>query len=398
MLADQSLPVIPATEYPLRWARVQAFMQARGLDLLLAYGDDRAVAGPAHVRWLANVPVHFEPMCILMRPEGDPVLLCGPESDQYALLAGQVTDVRVLREFTHPDEDYPYSKIENLAQIVADVAGRHPTRSGSAMRVGVAGGGLMSVQTLDALHAALPGAEWLDVDGPLGALRGCKSQAELAVIRRAYRIAEEGLRAAVEAIRPGVTERSVAAEAEAAMRRAGAEGTGIDTIVASGPHSRPILARSTFRKIQADELVLLTVAPRYEGYHAAIGRPVLVGHPGPVIRRALETAWRAQEACAAALRPGAVGRDVEALGRQVVGEEGLGRYFLYSGLHSVGVIEFEPPIFGPSSDALLAEDMVISIDIPLFNAPWGGLRMEDGFRISATGSERLNDTPWLIEK
>jgi Xaa-Pro aminopeptidase len=189
----------------------------------------------------------------------------------------------------------------------------------------------------------------------------------------------------------------VAAEADAAMRRAGSEGTGIDTIVASGPNSRPILARSTWRQIGATDLVLLTVAPRYEGYHAAIGRPVLVGDPGPEIRRALEAACRGQEVCFRGLRPGKLGRDVEALGRQVVAEAGLGRYFLYSGLHSIGVIEFEPPILGPSSTTVLEENMIISVDIPLFNTPWGGLRVEDGYLITADGAERLNQTPYVIE-
>jgi Xaa-Pro aminopeptidase len=182
------------------------------------------------------------------------------------------------------------------------------------------------------------------------------------------------------------------------MRRAGAEGTGIDTIVASGPHSRPILGRSTFRRIQANELVLLTVAPRYEGYHGAIGRPVLVGNPGDEIRRSLDVACQAQEACFRAMRPGIEGREVEAIGRQIVAEAGLGSYFLYSGVHSVGVIEFEPPILGPSSEARLKKDMVISIDIPLFNTPWGGLRIEDGYLITATGVERLNETPYQIQK
>lgn len=55
----------------------------------------------------------------------------------------------------------------------------------------------------------------------------------------------------------------------------------------------------------------------------------------------------------------------------VHGAAGLGEYFLYSGVHSVGVIEFEPPIFGPSSPAVLKPGMVISVDIPLFNTPWG---------------------------
>jgi Xaa-Pro aminopeptidase len=182
------------------------------------------------------------------------------------------------------------------------------------------------------------------------------------------------------------------------MRRAGAEGTGIDTIVASGPHTRPILARSTFRRIQDDELVLLTVAPRYEGYHGAIGRPVLVGDPGQEIRRAVDVACRAQEACFQAMRSGAKGGQVEAMGRRVVQDAGMGSYFLYSGLHSVGVVEFEPPIFGPSSDASLAENMVISVDIPMFNAPWGGLRVEDGFLVTGSGAERLNRTPYKIQK
>ncbi len=67
-------------------------------------------------------------------------------------------------------------------------------------------------------------------------------------------------------------------------------------------------------------------------------------------------------------------------------------------MHSVGVIEFEPPIFGPSSAALLAPDMVISVDIPLFNTPWGGLRVEDGYVITALGAERLHQTPYRIQK
>jgi Xaa-Pro aminopeptidase len=368
-------------------------MAEHDLDLVVAYADDRATFGPAHARWLADFPVHFEPVCILIPKHGEPALLCGPESDQYALLAGQISDVRVLEAFTHPDEDYPYSDIQGLSEIVPDVIGD----VGLVKRVGIAGRGLMGCAILFAFHEALD-AEWVDIENAMCDLRAVKSPAELAVIRYAYQIAERGLEVAVDAISVGVTEREVAAEAEAAMRRMGAEGTGIDTIVASGPNARPILARSTFRRIQQDELVLLTVAPRYEGYHGAIGRPVLVGDPGDEIRRAVEVAVRAQETCFGAMRPGREGWAVEAAGRKIVQAAGLGPYFLYSGLHSVGVTEFEPPIFGPSSGAKLKPGMVISVDIPMFNAPWGGLRVEDGFLITDAGAERLNETPYRFQK
>jgi Xaa-Pro aminopeptidase len=368
-------------------------MEEQELDLVLAYADDRATFGAAHARWLANFPVHFEPACILMPGQGAPVMLCGPESDEYARLVGQIPDVRVLREFTHPDEDYPYSKIQGLSQVLVDVLGDLKR----VKKVGMAGQSLMGSALLAAFRETLD-VQWVDVENAICDLRGPKSPAEIEVIRYAYRIAEQGLLAAVDAIHVGVTERAVAAEAEAAMRRAGAEGTGIDTIVASGPNSRPILARSTWRRIQADELVLLTVAPRYEGYHGAIGRPVFVGDPGDEIQRAVDVARRAQEACFEAMRPGVEGRQVESMGRQVVQDAGLGSYFLYSGLHSVGVIEFEPPIFGPSSEARLARDMVLSVDIPMFNAPWGGLRVEDGFLVTEAGAERLNETPYWLQR
>ena len=394
MFSAQTRPVIPDVEYPQRWKKVQEWMVIQNLDILVAYADDRATFGAAHARWLANFPVHFEPACILMPHHGEPVMLVGPESDQYARLVGRITDVRVLREFTHPDEDYPYAKIQSLIEIMAETG--HDISA--VRRVGLGGGGLIGVEVLTALRKALPEAEWVDVENSLCDLRAQKSPAEIEVIRCAYNIAEAGFQAAMDTIQVGVTERAVAAEIEAAMRRAGSEGTGIDTIVASGPNTRPILARSTFRPIEKHDLVLVTIAPRYEGYHAAIGRVILVGNPGKEVEQALAVAIQAQKACYGALHPGVEGRKVEAIGREILTEANLGQYFLYSGVHSLGVIEFEPPIFGPSSPATIKENMIISIDIPMFNTPWGGLRVEDGYLITAAGAEPLNHTPYFIHK
>ena len=385
-------PVIPADEFPKRWKMVQQMMADQKLDILVAYADDRAVFGPAHARWMADFPVHFEPVCILFAPQGAPVMLVGPESDEYALLRGQIKDVRILAELTHPDEDYPFSTMQNLGEIINELG----FSTGGKIRVGIGGRGLIGADLLAAFEQSLPNTRWVDVENGLCNLRACKSPAEIAVIRHAYTIAQIGLKAAMETIAPGVSERALAAEIESAMRRAGAEGTGIDTIVACGPNTRPILARSTFRKIGQNDQVLLTIAPRYEGYHAAIGRPVLVGKPEAAIEQALEVALRAQTACFEALETGRKGREIEAVGRRIVEQAGLGELFLYSGVHSLGVIEFEPPIFGPGSDALLRENMVVSVDIPMFNAPWGGLRVEDGYLMGANKAQKLNQTPGIL--
>ena len=66
MIQPDTKPTIPVTEYRQRWHKVQTMMAEQKLDFLVAYADDRAVFGPAHARWLANFPVHFEPVCILL--------------------------------------------------------------------------------------------------------------------------------------------------------------------------------------------------------------------------------------------------------------------------------------------------------------------------------------------
>jgi Xaa-Pro aminopeptidase len=383
-------PSIPDDEFRTRWERLQAAMVEARLDIIIAYADDHAVAGPGHARYLADFAPHFEPVVILVPTAGEPLLLSGPETETFAQLTARIKDVRVVREFTHPDEEYPFTTLVSLRDVIAEACERvgSPPR-----RVGLAGLELMPFKIPRSLAQALGVFEMIDAEDLMTVLRAIKTPAEQAVIRYAYQIAQAGAQAACDAIHEGASEREVAAAAEFAMRSMGSEGMGIDTIVASGPNNRPILARTRLRELRRDELILLTIAPRYEGYHAAIGRPLVIGQPSEGVRHAMQVAVAAQRAAMETMRPGAPGSEVEGAARRVVEAAGLGEYFLYCGVHSVGVVEFEPPIFGPGNHDPLQADMVLSIDVPLFHAPWGGLRYEDGYLITDTGAEALDDFP-----
>jgi len=61
--------------------------------------------------------------------------------------------------------------------------------------------------------------------------------------------------------------------------------------------------------------------------------------------------------------------------------------FPYVGIHSIGAIEFEPPIMASHSSETIKPGMALSIDIPLFHAPWGGFRIEDGFQVDEKGAQ-----------
>lgn len=57
----------------MRWRAVGEIMTRERLDLLVVYGDDRALFGNANVRYLTDFPAHFEPVLVLLAPGLDPI-------------------------------------------------------------------------------------------------------------------------------------------------------------------------------------------------------------------------------------------------------------------------------------------------------------------------------------
>lgn len=104
-----------------------------------------------------------------------------------------------------------------------------------------------------------------------------------------------------------------------------------------------------------------------------------------------ELVKQAQEQTAAKLRPGVTAKEVDETSREVLNNAGIGNHFVYTGVHSTGVIEFEAPILASKSDVVIEKNMVYSIDIPIFITEWGGMRLENGYLITENGPEPLND-------
>jgi Xaa-Pro dipeptidase len=380
----RSHPAIPDDELRRRPGALGLAVAEAGFDGWIAFGDDRAVAGPGHVRFLADFEPHFEPVLLAGRPD-DPgaLMLTGPESIGYAAVVtgrAAVDEILAIEELVHPEEEYPTiamtNGLERLRALFED-----------AKRIAILGRDAIPVSAWERLLIPLreDGRELASGDDVAYALRAVKTGAEQRVIDEAYRIARIGLEVAARAIRPGISERLIAAEAEAAMRQAGAEGFGIDTMVASGvANTTPILARSTCRVIGDDDLVTVTLAPRYEGYHAALARAFLF-RPNAAVEAAIAAARGGQRAGVERLVVGAEGRDAAEAVREALDGASTGADLPYVPVHSMGLIEFEPPIFLSTSDVKIQAGMAVSIDAALFHGPWGGLRLEDGFSISGAG-------------
>ncbi len=99
-----------------------------------------------------------------------------------------------------------------------------------------------------------------------------KDELELERMRQAAQATAAGFAALPELLQPGTTERRVQIELEAAFFRAGAERTGYDTIVGSGPHAAVLHFPPGDRELRAGELVLVDAGAEVAGYTADVTR------------------------------------------------------------------------------------------------------------------------------
>jgi len=231
----------------------------------------------------------------------------------------------------------------------------------------------------------------------LSELRMVKDPEEIELIRGAARVADAGMKAAVEAVAEGITESQVAAAAEYAMRQAGAEEFW-RTYVSSGPRTNIAHGLPTNRKLVKGDLVMIDIHPIVDGYSADICRTVCVGQRTVEQQAAYDLYLEAQQSTIQMIRAGVGMVDLEGHLHQVMKDAGHGQHIFGPPIHGVG-IEFEesplPPghafFHGEKAPPPLAENVVISVgNCGLYTGPWG-VRVEDTNLVKADGFETLTD-------
>lgn len=250
----------------------------------------------------------------------------------------------------------------------------------------------MTVRDYESYRKALscelvPAAEFL------WGLRKVKDPEELEAMEGAQRIAEAALEQILEEIRPGVTEKEIAARLQYLMLHLGASDMSFDPIVVSGangslPHGVP-----SEKTIQDGEFVTMDFGCVYRGYCSDMTRTVAVGHVTEEMRRVYDTVLTAQKAGIAAARAGVTGREVDGAARQVIEEAGYGPYFGHSFGHGVGVEIHEAPNAAPSVETALPAGAVISAEPGIYLPGKLGVRIEDVIILTEDGCRNLTRAP-----
>ena len=227
----------------------------------------------------------------------------------------------------------------------------------------------------------------------LAGLRASKDADEVNAIIAAQRIAEKALNDVLGIIRPGMTEKELAAELVYRMYKYGGEANSFDPIVVTGkktsmPHGVPgddVIAPGDF--------ITMDFGTIYNGYCSDMTRTVALGSVTDEMQTVYNTVLEAQLAGIAAAKPGVQGRDIDMAARRVIEKAGYGEYFGHGFGHSLGLEIHESPNANLSNRESMPEGAVISAEPGIYLPGRFGVRIEDMLWLRDNGAKNLTNAP-----
>jgi Xaa-Pro aminopeptidase len=250
--------------------------------------------------------------------------------------------------------------------------------------------GLMGVTW--SLGAALSRASHCaDAGGLLAVTRAAKVPGEAALVRRAVAVAEIGMRAAAEAIRAGVSEQDIAAEAERAMRVRGGDG---HAVVARGATAAGLTELAGAACLEPGDCVLVDLGCYLDGYRGEFARTFCVGEPSRPLRDAHEAVERAIEEGEGALRAGGAASGPADAARRCLEDHGFpARTLPHPVGHGLGVSGGEKPDIERGSEDLIPRCSVVNLEPGVFDPTRDlAVRIEDTYEIDGDGVRRMTMT------
>ncbi|BCH35458.1 peptidase M24 [Mesorhizobium sp. L-8-10] len=351
-----------------RLAALREKMKASGTGLV-------AIAPGSHMDWLLGFHPH---------PDERPcLLLVGLDKETFLM---PVLNAEGSREetdisfFTWADADGPHAA---LAAALDEIGARGVDK--------VALDETMRADFALLLLDALPGARHAFTAETLGALRMRKDAGEFARLKMNAGIADRAMQKAFAAIRPGMTETGLAAVVKEHFASEGA--TPSFWIVGAGGNGAFPHHQTGGRTLEEGDAVVIDIGGRKDGFPSDITRMAVVGRPPEGYGQIHTIVEKAVQAALQAAKPGVLAREVDAAARRVIADAGYGEYFVHRTGHGMGIDGHEPPYITATSETVLEEGMVFSIEPGIYLPGRFGIRLEEIVILREDGPEILSTLP-----
>lgn len=144
--------------------------------------------------------------------------------------------------------------------------------------------------TIENFQSALEkeGCAVVDSSDVIREIMWIKSPQELVYVRKAAAIADIGMKAGINAIKPGATELDIRAEIAYTMGKAGGENPSIVTMVQTGQRTMTVHSPTSRHAVMPGDLVSIDLCGVYHRYHVDVARMISVGEPHPKVAKQID--------------------------------------------------------------------------------------------------------------
>ncbi len=219
--------------------------------------------------------------------------------------------------------------------------------------------------------------------------RQSKDQWEIEQMIKVQRISEAALKEVLNYVRPGVSEREIAARIMYLLLSKGAEDKSFDPIVVSGKNSSMPHGVPTDKLIEEGDFVTMDFGCKYNGYCSDMTRTVAVGYATDEMEKVYNIVLEAQLKGINAAKAGVSGAYVDGVAREVIKSYGYGDCFGHSFGHGVGIEIHEGPNLSLSNNSPLPVNAVVSAEPGIYIPGKFGVRIEDVLVLKENGNENI---------
>ena len=353
------------------------------LDEALQETDLQGVAlnaGPS-LTYLTGLHFHLsERPVVAMFSPGNPPVIVLPE-----LEAGKLSSLSYpVEQFTYNEKPETWAEVFSKAMRAADLPGKKVGIEPRRLRV-------LELNILDSRELAI---NFVPGDACLEQIRIRKDEVEIGAMRAAADIAQDALLSTIALIKPGVTERELAAELTIPLLRYGSDSQlPFSPIIASGPNSANPHAFPGDRRLQEGDMLIIDWGANVGGYFSDLTRTFSLGEPEDEMMTIAQIVNQANTAAREKAAPGIAAHKVDQAARQVIEEAGYGQYFIHRTGHGLGLESHEVPYIRDGNPRSLEPGMTFTIEPGIYLPGRGGVRIEDDVVITDQGLHSFSDLP-----
>ncbi len=226
----------------------------------------------------------------------------------------------------------------------------------------------------------------------LSAMRAKKSEEEILCIKKAQSITDKAYSHILSILTPSMTETDIALELSYFMSKNGASGTSFDIIAASGASSALPHAKCRKEPISRGFLTM-DFGCVYDGYCSDMTRTVVIGKADAEMKRIYRTVLEAQSAAISVIKCGALCKDIDAIARAIIDNEGYKGAFGHSLGHGVGLNIHELPRLSPgASNVKLECGNIVTVEPGIYLTGKYGCRIEDMGCVTENGFDNFTES------